>query len=333
VSALHANNQFEIPHRYTMRLICLIITPLLLAIVISCERQEDNSHFSNTNRVGIEVDVNWTVLTDRKLLFKSDADGDFDLYIADGYKRQIYRVTDDRHHNRYADPSPDGKTIVFAGNGDGGDFDLYIVNIDGNELRQITNNDFEDYSPSWSPDGEHIAYENDDNFGAFFRILVLDVNSGINKIVNPQDNFYSYGPEWSNDGTELAVFNNSDGDFDIYSLNIVEGTTRQLTNDGTSTQFPDYAPGGDSIVYESFTAKDGWQLWTSRLNQPALPTRITYLNGEARNPDWSPDGSQIAFEFVGPYSSDIWIIENDGSNPIPLLSTPGRDGQPVFFKQ
>lgn len=316
-----------------MRHFCLLITPLLLAFVISCDHREDTPDVSSTNRSGIDIDVDWTVLSDRKLLFKSDVDGDFDLYIADGNKRQVYRVTDDSHHNRYADPSPDGKEIVFAGNGDGGDFDLYIINSDGDHLRQITTNDFEDYSPSWSPDGEHIAYENDDNFGAFFRIHILDITSGIHKIVNPEDNFYSYGPEWSNNGRKLAVFSNSDGDFDIYSLNIDSGTRRQLTNDQTSTQFPDYSPDGASIVYESFTAKDGWQLWTTRLNESALPTRVTYLAGEARNPDWSPDGLQIAFEFITPYSSDIWVIRGDGSNPKLLLSTPGRDGQPVFFRQ
>ena len=94
VSALHTNHQFGPLHRNLVRHFCLLITPLLLGFVISCDHREDTPDVSSTNRSGIDIDVDWTVLSDRKLLFKSDVDGDFDLYIADGNKRQVYRVTD-----------------------------------------------------------------------------------------------------------------------------------------------------------------------------------------------------------------------------------------------
>lgn len=42
--------------------------------------------------------------------------------------------------------------------------------------------------------------------------------------------------------------------------------------------------------------------------------------GDQVHPDWSPDGSQIAYVQATDTSSDIWITDPQGTNPHPLLS-------------
>ncbi len=56
------------------------------------------------------------------------------------------------------DLSPDGKTILFAGAGNGGS-DLYLLNLKTNKVTQLTDTpDYEAY-PAFSPDGKTIVYQ------------------------------------------------------------------------------------------------------------------------------------------------------------------------------
>jgi Tol biopolymer transport system component len=45
-------------------------------------------------------------------------------------------------------------------------------------------------------------------------------------------------------------------------------------------------------------------------------------------PDWSPDGSKIAFTSVRDGNPDIYVMDADGSNVIRLTSTPEFDSWP-----
>ena len=58
------------------------------------------------------------------------------------------------------------------------------------------------------------------------------------------------------------------------------------------------------------------------------PRRLTAWSLEASEPDWSPDGSQIAFstsdEALG--SAEIYVIAPDGSGLRPLTDEPGAAG-------
>src|SRR5256885_3557975 len=74
----------------------------------------------------------------------------------------------------------------------------------------------------------------------------------------------------------------------------------------------------------------GYQIYTVRPNGEDL-RQITHVNGEAVQPDWSPDGRRIAFEHDTPVCSSVAIINADGSDLVDLL--PGPDvceGAPSF---
>ena len=43
-------------------------------------------------------------------------------------------------------------------------------------------------------------------------------------------------------------------------------------------------------------------------------------------PAWSPDGKQIAYE----YSSEIYVINDDGTNQVRLTDTTGRNMSPAW---
>ena len=52
------------------------------------------------------------------------------------------------------------------------------------------------------------------------------------------------------------------------------------------------------------------------------PTRLTFAGINA-HPVWSPDGSKIAFiRFTSPATSDVWVMNADGSGQTNLTNTP-----------
>ncbi len=183
---------------------------LLAGLLLGCQPGAEPPRAGSP--VEFEHLVDWGLLGDRQIVFRSSADGDWDIYLADGFSDQLRRVTADRHHNRYADPSPDGSRVIYSSSADGGDFDLFVVGTDGGEPVQLTANDREDFSPVFSPDGARIAFERDIDY---FQLFELDLGSGTVRQLT-DDPWHHYAPDWSPDGREIAYFANPGGDFDIY---------------------------------------------------------------------------------------------------------------------
>ena len=51
-------------------------------------------------------------------------------------------------------------------------------------------------------------------------------------------------------------------------------------------------------------------------------TRLTFTAGFDAFPEWSPDGTKIAFTSDRAALDDIWVIDADGSNPTRLTAGP-----------
>jgi len=62
--------------------------------------------------------------------------------------------------------------------------------------------------------------------------------------------------------------------------------------------------------------------------------RLTYLNGQVRNPTWSPDGSRIAFAWASGKTEDVhnylYVINANGGQPQEILKVKGLIISPRF---
>jgi Tol biopolymer transport system component len=92
---------------------------------------------------------------------------------------------------------------------------------------------------------------------------------------------------------------------------------------------PADGPGPGRIAFGAET-DTGTQLWTIWPNGTHL-RQVTHLDGEAVNPDWSPDGRSITFEVGGQDTAQVAVMDADGSH-LRTLPTTGCEfeGQPVF---
>ena len=115
----------------------------------------------------------------------------------------------------WADWSPDGTQIVFASRRDG-NVELYLADADGNNQRRLTQNGRLEYFPDWSPDGRRIAFAVLEDRA----IYIMNADGSDERRLTQQGN--AENPTWSPDGIWIAYQSSSDGDFEIYAINVEE---------------------------------------------------------------------------------------------------------------
>ena len=221
--------------------------------------------------------------------------------------------------------------IIFA-RGIGAVAEIYGINPDGSNLIQLTDNEVEDIYPSSSPDGTRISYTSTTPDG-FWDIFVMNPD-GAEKIRLTNHPRRDANSVWSFDGRFIFFQSDREGRWEIYRMN----------SDGQNVQRLTFTPRGDSwhvaahpfkeeIVFESGRV-GGEDLYSTDFAGSNL-RKIANDGSRKRMPAISPDGKKIAYVgYVGGggrQHQEIFIMDYDGSNIVPLTNNPGEtDSHPAF---
>ena len=147
-----------------------------------------------------------------------------------------------------ADWSPDGSQIAFAQSLSNTNTEIYLVNPDceqTSQITQITSNGINSMYPSWSPDGAaKIVFErgpagsskvwvmeDEDADGVWVQTLLTTTSSNINEV-----------PRWSPDGTQIVFSSYQGNKYQIYVMNLDDGTVQNISNSSFSDFYPDWQP-------------------------------------------------------------------------------------------
>ena len=91
------------------------------------------------------------------------------------------------------------------------------------------------------------------------------------------------------------------------------------------------APAVDTIAFQSNRTVDGsFEIFSVRVDGSGL-IQLTDGRGTAMAPDWSPDGTRIAFDAARDgEADDIYTMNNDGTDVRRLTDDPARDRDPSW---
>lgn len=163
-----------------------------------------------------------------------------------------------------------------------GDESIYVIDDDGTEATRLTDDLLNPGIPKWSPDGKQIIFARGRNVQRR-HISLMNVDGTNIRDITPPSN---------------------------------------LKRDN----HPSFSPDGKSIVfrrYEPAAEKDKQDsVWVMTLESGNLK-KISDLG--INSPDFSPDGKHIVFTTIptlGFAGGNVWIMEDDGADPHPLLPDP-----------
>ncbi len=223
--------------------------------------------------------------------------------------------------------SPDGKWLAVTSNEPTSA--IYLLPAEGGEPRRVSNPKAPgfDRAVSFSPDGRQLAYAgctgvlSCDVYVQDLSPAYVPMGSAL-RITN--QNVYMSGLTWSRDGKSV-----------IYSGSRLAGILpylwraeidrrrppQRLEIAGPHAESPSVSPVGNRLVF-SRNLQD-YDIWRYRAGGAAEPLIVSSLT-EA-NPQFSPDGSRIAFESDrSGESEEIWVAQADGSKPVQMTNNFGR---------
>jgi hypothetical protein len=163
------------------------------------------------------------------------------------------------------------------------------------------------HDPAWTADGTRLAYERGGTIYA----------KGIWPFRRNEENFWGgrprrvvsgYEPSWSPSGAQLAYSARVSGNLDLYLARDDGGGVHRLVSSPEDDRAPAWSPGGRTIAYTR----------GSTLRLVRVDGSQDRVLGAGRNPDWSVNGTRLAFELAG----DIWLMKANGSGRSNLTRTP-----------
>jgi TolB protein len=181
--------------------------------------------------------------------------------------------------------SPDGSKIMFMSSMQGNP-DLYIADASGAHPKRITFSVGVNTSPAWNPKtGAQVAFVSDRAASGSPQLYMMNSDgTNIEKIDLPGAG-YVIDPSWSPNGQLLAFsWQQTNGNYDIYVMDVVNHQLVQLTRDAGRNERPSWAPDGRHLAFESTRTGQG-QIW-SMLADGTQARQLT-TQGTNESPTWS----------------------------------------------
>ena len=215
--------------------------------------------------------------------------------------------------------------LTYAVESSGG---LCLARPDGTRRVRLTRG--KDQAPSWSPNGRRVVFAR--QVGAASRILVADARGRVVRKLTQTGGFAD--PAWSPDGTRIAYVSR-EGRSRVVIASTNGRTLGELLAAPTGfISRPVWAPDSRRVAFAEEIAIDSGASGASRIvvaNADGTGRRV--LVGQASDPAWSPNGSNIAYVSYPSRLSEtgsIVVAAADGSGAHHITAAAAPESRPAW---
>jgi len=230
---------------------------------------------------------------------------------------------------------------------------LAIMDQDGANPEYLTDGRIEVQTPRFDPSSQTIIYtalvpDARNPLILRRRVYLFDIETGRQEVIG-EFGATSFAARFSPDGRSVAMSLATNGNSDLYVLDLARRQRTRLTTDPSIDTSPSYSPDGKEIVFTSDRGGSP-QLYImnadgSERNCPNEPRgkvcRVTFGQGSYSTPVWSPRGDLIAFTKQTKGKFEIGVIKTDGTGERSLTSDYLAEGPTwspngrviIFFKE
>lgn len=182
-----------------------------------------------------------------RVVFRSQADGNDDIYLVDAYGRQEQRLT--THEERDIQPSwnPEGNKVVFSTERWGA-FELAVMDLETKSIERLTYDQAGSLEPRWSPDGSQIVFVSHRHGNATLYLFRLQDKSFKRLTFDPRA---AVAPRWSPSG-DRVVYQSQKGGRRRPSLRVyvlADENDYEVAEEAVDPQHPSWSPDGQMLLF------------------------------------------------------------------------------------
>ncbi|MDZ7288391.1 MAG: DUF6055 domain-containing protein [candidate division KSB1 bacterium] len=210
-------------------------------------------------------------------------------------------VSPDGNHIAYVADKDLNEEIFLLTKGENGKWKAELL-LKGGASKRFETLRYFDSAIGWSSDGHCLAFIAKSGKDDALYIMNPHTKKVTQKFVFKELNGLQ-SPSFSPYGDEVVFIGISGGVSDLYIVDVADGKLRRLTKDRFAELHPQWSPDGNAIVFvtdrgegtdEANLLFGDYDLAVFHLADNRIEM-VTALAGNATSPQWSPDGSEIAF--------------------------------------
>jgi dipeptidyl aminopeptidase/acylaminoacyl peptidase len=256
-----------------------------------------------------------------RLAYLSDKGGNPEIWLWDLKNGSERRLTNLGSRINALSWSPDGRSIALSALRYG-QFDVWTVEIASGAVVRVTSDPRYETYPAWTPDGRSLLYLRADDRWADHEVMIVPATGGEGRVIATDKDMFDYGtigtrskfgyPLISPDGKSVLFKSHRSGWINYWVVDLAGGVPRPLLGESADQSDARWSPDGKWVALASLS--NGTQhLKVVAATGGVARTLTTHPLGVAGSPEWSIDGSRLAYTLATPTRpQDLYLVPATG---------------------